>query len=183
LIVTTRSNTPKFQVLEIVIFGDYGKVVVSGLHAMERVVQRPTTLEQPGFATMNSLRVFKPEPEARPARKPDPKEVPAIWSPIVTGDANERSRRAAKAINSRWSGKASEARRPGSPPRGGGHPSTSDPDYPQHRVRFFMAVEEWKRRTGRRFPTLNEIINIAEASGWTYSEASEGGIQPVRLAS
>jgi hypothetical protein len=46
-----------------------------------------------------------------------------------------------------------------------------------------MAVEEWKRRTGRRFPTLNEIINIAEASGWAYSDANEGAIQPVRLAS
>jgi hypothetical protein len=52
---------------------------------------------------------------------------------------------------------------------GRGHPTTSEMDYSKAEEQFMMAVDAWKTRTGRRFPTLSEILGIARALGYEQS--------------
>jgi hypothetical protein len=69
--------------------------------------------------------------------------------------AEERARRAVNARKTR-----------GLKTDGRGHPTTTDIDYTEAETEFFMAVDAWKNRTGRRFPTLGEILMIARSIGY-----------------
>lgn len=39
-------------------------------------------------------------------------------------------------------------------------------DYTPEQVEFFMAIDAWKRRTGRVAPTWPEVLAIAQDLGW-----------------
>jgi hypothetical protein len=58
---------------------------------------------------------------------------------------------------------------------GRGHPTTSEMDYSDAETEFFKAVDQWKNQTGRRFPTLAEILRIARSIGYTQ------GVEPIDL--
>lgn len=46
------------------------------------------------------------------------------------------------------------------------HPCTSDTEYTEDQQAFLKGVAAWKVGTGRQFPTLCEILDIAESLGW-----------------
>lgn len=56
---------------------------------------------------------------------------------------------------------------------GRGHPTTAEMDYTLDETEFFMAVDAWKIRMGRRFPTLGEILAIARSIGYRKEEPQE----------
>lgn len=62
------------------------------------------------------------------------------------------------------------------------HPSTSDAGYDSESCAYLRAMDEFIRRTGRRFPTWIEALAVAKAIGYrkVVSEAEE---TEVRLAS
>jgi hypothetical protein len=69
-----------------------------------------------------------------------------------------------------------EARRTRSLPTDGrGHPYTADMEYDDAEVEFFKAVDGWKLRTGRRFPTLAEILRIAQSIGYVKGGLTSPG--------
>lgn len=74
--------------------------------------------------------------------------------------AEERARRAAHARKTRTL-----------QTDGRGHPTTADIDYTEAETEFFKAVDAWKTRTGRRFPTLGEILAIARSIGYYKDDA------------
>ncbi len=58
---------------------------------------------------------------------------------------------------------------------GRGHPATTEIDYTMSEVEFFKAVDDWKMRTGRRYPTLSEILGIARGIGYAKN------VEPIDL--
>jgi hypothetical protein len=47
-----------------------------------------------------------------------------------------------------------------------GHASTSEIDYTADETEFFRAIEAWKGRTGKKFPTNSELLGIARDLGY-----------------
>lgn len=47
-----------------------------------------------------------------------------------------------------------------------GHPATNDQVYSLARLRFMQAVEAYMKENNRRFLTMCEYLDIAEATGW-----------------
>jgi hypothetical protein len=65
--------------------------------------------------------------------------------------------------------KAADARRGANRLKGVGHPTTSDPDYSTKEVEFMLAMDEYKRRTGRQFPTWQEVLRVITSLGYNKS--------------
>lgn len=47
-----------------------------------------------------------------------------------------------------------------------GDPLTTTPDYDADEVEFLKAVDEYKRRKGRPFPSNSEILGVLKKLGW-----------------
>lgn len=45
-------------------------------------------------------------------------------------------------------------------------PITSEIDYSRDEVEFAMAIDAYKQKTGRKFPTCHEILGIARSLGY-----------------
>lgn len=45
------------------------------------------------------------------------------------------------------------------------HPATADMSYSPRQLRYMKAVEEFKHQTGERFPTLCDLLQIADDIG------------------
>lgn len=52
------------------------------------------------------------------------------------------------------------------------NPATSNPSYRKEEEEFIMAVDAYKRKTGRQFPTLRELFRIMENLGYTRGRPS-----------
>ncbi len=63
------------------------------------------------------------------------------------------------------------------------NPATSETHYTDNQNEFLMAVDAFKHRTGRKFPTLIEILEIAEALGWSRRDGSWPNDPKVRTKS
>lgn len=52
--------------------------------------------------------------------------------------------------------------------RGGvlNHPTTSDRDYSDEEREFLLAIEAYKTRTGRKFPTWCEALDVLRSLGY-----------------
>ena len=50
--------------------------------------------------------------------------------------------------------------------RRGNNPTTSDLDYSAEEAEFFLAMETYRRRFNRPFPTLHETLEVLYALGW-----------------
>jgi len=50
------------------------------------------------------------------------------------------------------------------------HPTTADMDYSGHEMEFMSAVQEFKRSTGKKFPTLCEILGVLRSLGYSKSQ-------------
>lgn len=47
-----------------------------------------------------------------------------------------------------------------------GSPYTSAIEYDAEEIEFFKAVDEWKRRKGKQFPSLSELLGVLKGLGW-----------------
>ncbi|HMO16215.1 MAG TPA: RuvA C-terminal domain-containing protein [Pirellulaceae bacterium] len=50
-------------------------------------------------------------------------------------------------------------------------PTTCEREYTQDEVEFMQALDEYKRRSGRMFPTCSEILEVLKALGYSKAEA------------
>ena len=62
-------------------------------------------------------------------------------------------------------------------------PTTCERDYSDEEISFMHALDEYKRRSGRMFPTCSEILEVVRAMGYvrlneTESAASDNASEP-----
>ncbi|HEY1190467.1 MAG TPA: hypothetical protein VGE74_22735 [Gemmata sp.] len=53
--------------------------------------------------------------------------------------------------------------------------ATSEVHYSADEVEFLNAVQAYQKRTGRKFPTLSELLAIVRALGYHKGPPEEGG--------
>jgi hypothetical protein len=46
------------------------------------------------------------------------------------------------------------------------HPSCTDEPYSSDETRFLLAIEEYQRTTGQKFPTFSEVLRVAVSIGY-----------------
>jgi hypothetical protein len=68
--------------------------------------------------------------------------------------------------------KAAAKRHDGSRERGRGHPTTAEMDYTPAELAFMKAIEAWKKRTGRQFPTWCEVLSVIVSLGYFKADES-----------
>lgn len=86
-----------------------------------------------------------------PAAKADPKAgADVAWA---RASASDQARRAAKASHS--SGRRRNV-----------DPTTTDRDYSPEEMEFLRAMQEYKRRSGRMFPTWSEVLEVLMSLGY-----------------
>jgi hypothetical protein len=52
-------------------------------------------------------------------------------------------------------------------------PTTCERDYTQDEIEFMHALDEYKRKSGRMFPTCSEILEVVRALGYAKLPAGE----------
>lgn len=62
-------------------------------------------------------------------------------------------------------------------------PTTCERDYTDQEVEFMNALDEYKRRSGRMFPTCSEVLEVIRALGYVKLSAAELGSRPEASAS
>jgi hypothetical protein len=62
--------------------------------------------------------------------------------------------------------KGSKTTKRGSPGPCGPHPTTGDKDYTEDEVEFMMAVQNYIKLTGHKFPTCSEMLHIVITLGY-----------------
>jgi hypothetical protein len=50
-------------------------------------------------------------------------------------------------------------------------PTTCERDYSEEEVEFMRAMDEYKRRSGRQFPTWSEVLEVLRSLGYRKVEA------------
>lgn len=50
-------------------------------------------------------------------------------------------------------------------------PTTCDRDYGSDELEFMRALEQYKRSSGRTFPTCSEVLEVLKSLGYTRSPA------------
>jgi hypothetical protein len=86
-----------------------------------------------------------------------------------------------QAMTSEKAKKAAQARAGKNRVKGMGHPTTADMDYSAREWEFMQAMQEFKRLTGRQFPTWCEALRVIDSLGYQKSGAA-AGLFPVRAA-
>jgi hypothetical protein len=66
--------------------------------------------------------------------------------------------------------RAAEARRGTNRLKGVGHPTTSDPDYSEAEIELALAMDLYKRRTGHKFPTWQEVHQVLVSLGYKKAQ-------------
>ena len=59
--------------------------------------------------------------------------------------------------------------------RRNGDPCTGERDYSDEEIEFMTSLDDYKRRTGRIFPTASEVLGVVKAIGF---ERTEGNLRP-----
>ncbi len=52
-------------------------------------------------------------------------------------------------------------------------PTTCERDYSEDEIQFMRALDDYKRASGRMFPTCSEILEVVRALGYVKSPAGE----------
>jgi len=52
-------------------------------------------------------------------------------------------------------------------------PTTCERDYSQDDVEFMKAIDEYKRKNGRMFPTWSEVLEVIRGLGYTKSTVDD----------
>ena len=56
------------------------------------------------------------------------------------------------------------------------HPTTSEMDYSPEEMEFMSAIQRWKRRTGKQFPTWAEVLEVCRSIGYSKDSPSCGAM-------
>lgn len=56
--------------------------------------------------------------------------------------------------------------------KGEGHPATAEVEYTRDDLEFQNAIQEWKNRTGRQFPTWKEVLGVMKSLGYAKPDSS-----------
>lgn len=54
-------------------------------------------------------------------------------------------------------------------------PTTCERDYTADEIEFMRAMDEYKRRSGRMFPTCSEILEVIRSLGYTKIRVEQSG--------
>ena len=54
-------------------------------------------------------------------------------------------------------------------------PTTCEREYSEAEMEFMLAMNEYKRRSGRMFPTWSEVLEVLRALGYEKIESTEPG--------
>jgi hypothetical protein len=57
-------------------------------------------------------------------------------------------------------------------------PTTCERDYSEQEVEFMNALDDYKRRSGRMFPTCSEVLEVLRSLGYVKLSAAELGAMP-----
>jgi hypothetical protein len=57
-------------------------------------------------------------------------------------------------------------------------PTTCERDYTAAEVEFMQAMQEYKRKSGRMFPTWSEVLEVLQALGYEKAAAPTGLFSP-----
>ncbi len=60
-------------------------------------------------------------------------------------------------------------------------PTTCERDYSDDEVEFMNALDHYKRKSGRMFPTCSEILEVIRGLGYVRASASFEGNSPLTL--
>lgn len=69
--------------------------------------------------------------------------------------------------------RAAEAARGKNRAKGKGHPTTSEPNYTVEELEFMKAIEAFKNRSGRKFPTWSEVLRVVRLLGYVKEPSEE----------
>jgi hypothetical protein len=83
------------------------------------------------------------------------KESPSVGPAIYLGHDPRASEKARRAARARATGR-----------RRGIDPATNDRDYSDAELEFMLAIEEYKRLSGRKFPTWSEALEVLQSLGY-----------------
>jgi hypothetical protein len=72
-------------------------------------------------------------------------------------------------------GLRASAARQASGRRRGVDPTTCDRDYTRDEVEFMLAMQEYKRTSGRPFPTWTEALEVLRSLGYTKGGSDQHG--------
>ena len=61
-------------------------------------------------------------------------------------------------------------------------PTTCERDYSNDEIEFMQALDEYKRKSGRMFPTCSEILEVIRALGYERSAANVAIVKEVPVA-
>jgi hypothetical protein len=62
--------------------------------------------------------------------------------------------------------KASAANKGKNRLRGKGHPTTAAMNYSGDELEFMEAIQNWKKKSGKQFPTWSEVLSILKQLGY-----------------
>lgn len=62
------------------------------------------------------------------------------------------------------------------------HHATSDVVFDEEETEFLKAMEEFKRSSGKKFPTFTDCMRVLKSLGWTKGLAWEDGTVEIVLA-
>jgi hypothetical protein len=62
-------------------------------------------------------------------------------------------------------------------------PTTCERDYTDQEVEFMNALDDYKRKSGRMFPTCSEVLEVLHGLGYVKLSAAEVSAMPVDEAS
>ncbi len=78
---------------------------------------------------------------------------------------------------------APSARKPRVPRRRQIDPTTCERDYSRDELEFMRALDDYKRRSGRMFPTCSEILEVIRELGYVRLEEGEEELEDVEADS
>jgi hypothetical protein len=61
-------------------------------------------------------------------------------------------------------------------------PTTCERDYSEQEVEFMNALDDYKRKSGRMFPTCSEVLEVIQSLGYVKSSPAGGQIAPSQSA-
>lgn len=83
-------------------------------------------------------------------------------APWINGKATRKAIKAAEARNSSGRRRLVD-------------PATCDRDYQADELEFMNAMQEYKKRSGRQFPTWSEVLEVLKSMGYERIQATEQG--------
>src|SRR5947199_3760049 len=107
-----------------------------------------------------------PQSRPRPAPAPAPSPAPATAAADVHPEEWTNRRASEQALRAATARQASGRRR-------FVDPTTCERDYSDEELEFLAAIQEYKRTSGRQFPTWSEVLGVVRGLG--YRRPGRGG--------